>query len=46
MKHLNTNTYCATNSGIQPVPANWLHTAVSFSSIRGTMYLEQTGVFE
>jgi hypothetical protein len=47
MKHLNINSYCAVNQGKQPVPANWLHTAVSFSSIRGTdingMALEQEG---
>jgi len=51
MKHLNRHSYCATISGKQPVPANWLRIeAVSFSSIRSTaingMDLEQVGVFE
>lgn len=47
MKQVNMNSYCATISGKLPVPANWLHNpAVSFSSIRGTMDLEQVGVFE
>jgi hypothetical protein len=47
MKHLNTNSYCAVNLGKQPVPANWLHnSAASFASIRGTIDLEQVGVFE
>lgn len=42
MKHLNTYSYCVANSEKQPVPANWLHTAASFS-IRGNMDLESEG---
>lgn len=46
MKHLNIHSYCATNSGKQPVAAFWSNTA-SLDSIRGTsingMALEQEG---
>ena len=47
MKHLNIHFYCVTLSGKQPVPAFWLSTpALSLDSIRGTMNLECSGVFE
>ena len=47
MKHINIHSYCATNSGKQPVPAFWSSTpASSLEAIRGNMDLECVGVFE